>query len=547
MGEKETHALSEEYVRRHLEFHPAVAMMAGVHEHDKRLEDFSEASIEAFCSDLEQMLVKARAIDALRLSPEEEVERRILVSKMAATVHEYRVTQTWRSDPSFYAEALSTQLNCILIYDYASAEERARAVAAKERQIPLFLERARQNLSRPAPILVRYGAQGMEGAVKLVRDDLPHAFRQSVSPALRTELERSTAIATAALESFLSWMKNELLVGGEMAYALGADRYAAALAHNEMVETPPSELETWALSAIAEARDGMIESARRIDPNRGVSEVVARMTSDHPPAGSVVETLRKMADDIYDWVARSGLVTIPSPDRVHIDDTPEFMRWSFGSMWTPGPFEKKPMRATFYATDAAPSWPREKQEEHLAAFCFRGLENLTIHEAYPGHFIQALHQNQVDSVLRKTFWWGAFGEGWAHYCEMLAVDEGFGAGAPDVRLVQLQEALNRLCRFVNGIRLHTRPDWSTENGTKFFAENAWMTTAVARAESERGTFDPFYLRYTLGKKMILKLREECRSKLGPKFSLKAFHDALLGVGSAPMPAMAELTKLKLGV
>ena len=213
------------------------------------------------------------------------------------------------------------------------------------------------------------------------------------------------------------------------------------------------------------------------------------------------------------------------------------MRWSFGSMWTPGPFEKAKIVATYYATDADPSWPPERQEEHLTAFSYRGLENLAIHEAYPGHFVQAMRQNAIASPVRRSSWWGVFGEGWAHYCELMAVEEGFGGGAPEVRIAQLQEALNRLCRFVNCIRLHTRDDWDFAAGTRFFVEQAWLAEAVARAECERAAFDPFYLRYTLGKRDLLALRAECRARLGAGFDLRRFHDAVLDCGSAPMPLL----------
>src|SRR2546428_11349650 len=476
-------ALCKEFVDGYLEFHPGASLQVGLHQHDSRLEDFSSEAIDGFCRDLEEILLRVESLGERGLSDEEKVERRILLSKIRAARHDYLSLQPWRRDPNWYAETLSGQLNCILIFDYAPREERLRAIIAKERQIPLYLERARLNLKAPAPISIRYGIQGMEGALSLVQDDLPRAFGEVGDAAARQELGEATEAAAAALRSFIEWMKGGLSAGEEKAYALGEQTYAEALLHAEMIDTPLTQLESWALAEIEKARAGMKEDAGKIDARADVAEVVSRVTADHPPAGAVVKTLRKMADDIYRWMQESDLVSIPSPARVLIDDTPDFMRWSFGSMWTPGPFEKPGVRATFYATDVDASWPSEKQEEHLAAFCYRGLENLTIHEAYPGHFIQGLHQNRVESLIRKTFWWGTFGEGWAHYCELLAAEQGFGGGAPEVRLIQLQEALNRLCRFVNGIRLHTRKSWTTEDGTAFFKEQAWMTTAVARAES----------------------------------------------------------------
>jgi len=547
MADASLAALSGQFVDRFLDFHPGAALALGRHEHDLRLEDLSESAIVGFCRDLDSLLARVDRLAEAGLTSDETVDRGILASKIRSVLHDYRVILSWRRDPSWYSEVLSGQLNSILIYDYAPREERLRAVVAKQRQVPMFADRVRANLRGPAPIMIRYGIQGMEGALTLIQADLPRFFAGVGDAALKSDFSESTTLAASAIQSLVDWMKSELVAGDLTAYALGREAYQGWLSHSEMIETPIAELEEWALGEIEAARAAMRDCAATLRPGDDAAAVIERVTGDHPATGAVVSTLRKMAEDIYRWMEQADVVSIPAPDRVHIDDTPDFMRWSFGSMWGPGPFEKPGVRSTFYATDADPEWPVEKQNEHLAAFCHRGLENLTIHEAYPGHFIQGLHQNRVDSLLRKCFWWGVFGEGWAHYCELMALEQGFGGGAADARMIQLQEALNRLCRFVNGIRLHTRPDWSTEDGTAFFREKAWMTEAVARAESERGTFDPFYLRYTLGKKLILDLREECRRKLGSRFSLKGFHDALLGCGSAPMPALARLTRLRLGV
>ncbi len=389
--------------------------------------------------------------------------------------------------------------------------------------------------------------RGAQGALSLVRKDLPAAFGSAGSAALQEEFRKVTASATEALQGFVTWLRKEYPVGPEGAYALGRDVYSGWLAARERITTPLEELEGWALDAIETTREELRRHAARIDPSAEPSAVVERITADHPPTGQVVAEATRVAEEVYQWLVRKDLVTVPRPDRVLIANTPDFMSWSFGSMWTPGPYEKPDVQATFYATDADPAWPPERQDEHLTAFCYRGLENLAVHEAYPGHFIQGLHQNLADSPMRKTFWWGVFGEGWAHYCEQMAVEEGLGAGSPEVHVVQLQEALNRLCRFVNGIRLHTQPDWDFEQGTQFFQERAWLAEAVARAEAERGAFDPFYLRYTLGKKEILELREECREALGARFTIKGFHDALLGCGSGPMPAMRALTRIRLGI
>jgi hypothetical protein len=543
--DKRLEALESEFVAQYLEFHPGHAMSSGLHAHDHKLEDLSPSAIDAYCGELDALKAKAEGLGAL--PPADAVERDVLLSMVEGTLFDYRRIRSWQNDPYSYSEVLSSQLNTILIFDYAPLEVRLRAVIAKERQVPRLLETAKNNLKPTAPILVEYGVRGAAGALSLVEKDLPAAFAAVQDPALKREFEEATSGAKRSLEAFIGWLRTGYPAGQPGDYALGLAKYSGWLAARERITTPIQDLEKWALDSIEKTREEIRVEAARIDPKAEPADVIARITADHPPTGQVVAVSTRIAEEVYGWLERKRLVTLPSSDRVLIADTPEFMRWSFGSMWTPGPYETAKVRATFYATDADPSWPIEQQNEHLTAFCYRGLENLSIHEAYPGHFIQGLHQNRADSPVRKTFWWGVFGEGWAHYCEQLALEEGFGDGAPEVHIVQLQEALNRLCRFVNGIRLHTRPNWDFDQGTRFFQSRAWLAEAVARAECERGAFDPFYLRYTLGKKEILELRAECKAALGSRFDLRAFHDALLGCGSGPMPAMRALTRLKLGI
>ncbi len=537
--------LENEFLRRHFEFHPGAALYAGVHDHDHRLEDFSPEAILGFCSAIEALGTRVRGLD--RLGPDDALERDVLIARIEWVLADYRLLKSHERDPFVHAETLSGQLNTIAIFDYASLEERLEAVIAKEREAPRLLETARRVLGPTPPILREYGVRGLAGARSLIERDLPLAFAAVASPSLQAEAASARGAALAAIDRFLAWLKEEHPAGAEDGYRLGREVFTGYLAASEQISESPEALDRWALGEIEAARAEIAAEAARIDRGASPAEVVARVGADHPPTGRVVVEAAGIAEAVYAWMRNKDVCTFPSDARVRIADTPEFMRWSFGSMWTPGPFERPGVQATYYATDADPSWPPQRQEEHLTAFSRRGLENLAIHEAYPGHFIQALHQNAVPSPVRRSSWWGVFGEGWAHYCEQMVLEEGFGGGAPEARIVQLQEALSRLCRFVHCIRLHCREDWGFADGTRFFMEQAWQTEAVARAECERAAFDPFYLRYTLGKKAILELRAECRSTLGPRFDLKRFHDAMLDSGNAPMPLMRRLTLRALGI
>jgi uncharacterized protein (DUF885 family) len=239
-------------------------------------------------------------------------------------------------------------------------------------------------------------------------------------------------------------------------------------------------------------------------------------------------------DELVTFLERNSLVTVPPGDPITVGPTPDFYRWSFASMWASGPFETKPSRAYYYLTDVDPSWPADRKEEHLRDFNYPTLWSISIHEVYPGHFLHWQHLRRVESKTRKSiaFAPASFVEGWAHYCEQMMIEAGFARRDYGVALGQLAEALVRLARFIVCIRLHAE-DMSVEQGVRFFREEAFMEETTARREAERGTFDPTYLVYAVGKLMLLKLRQDAKQQQGKAFSLRAFHDALLNNGTAP--------------
>ena len=234
-------------------------------------------------------------------------------------------------------------------------------------------------------------------------------------------------------------------------------------------------------------------------------------------------------------------MSIPAGEPVLVAPTPDFYRWSSASMWTPGPFETKPTRAYYYVTDVDRSWPADRQEEHLRDFNYPTLWAISMHEVCPGHFLQYQHLRQVDSKVRKSLFFApaSFMEGWAHYCEQMMMEAGFAREDQTLKLGQLQEALIRLVRFIVGIRLHAE-DLSVEQGVRLFKEEAFLEEANARREAERGTFDPTYLVYSVGKLMLLKLRKDVKAQQGAKFTLQSFHDALLAQGAAPFWAHRQM-------
>ena len=263
--------------------------------------------------------------------------------------------------------------------------------------------------------------------------------------------------------------------------------------------------------------------------------------AQHPAAGALVHVAQAQLEELVQFLQRHAIVSLPAAEPVVVAPSPEFYRWASASMWTAGPFEARPSRAYYYLTDADRHWPEARQEEHMRDLNLPTLWNISIHEVYPGHFLHYQHLRRVESKVRKSILFapGTFVEGWAHYCEQMMIEAGFRRGDARLHLAQLAEALVRLARVVVGIRLHCE-DLSVEQGMRFFRDEAYLEEATARREAERGTFDPTYLVYSIGKMMMLKLRRDYKEQQTGKFSLRAFHDAVLGQGSAPFWAHRQL-------
>ena len=254
----------------------------------------------------------------------------------------------------------------------------------------------------------------------------------------------------------------------------------------------------------------------------------------HPTAGELLRVVETQVEDLVTFIRRKRIITIPDHAPLVVASTPEFYRWTFASMWSAGPFEAKGLPAYYYITNVDPACSPERQEQHLRDFNYPTLWSISMHEVFPGHFLHFEHLRKLEAPLRKStlFMPVSLAEGWAHYCEQMMLDEGFERGNDEVRLGQLSEALVRLARTIVGIRLHTE-DLSVEQGVRFFRDEAYLEESSARREAERGTFDPSYVLYALGKQMLLKLRADFEAVQGDGYSLQVFHDRLLGQGGLP--------------
>jgi len=457
----------------------------------------------------------------------------MIADHLKARTFELEVVRTWERNPQYYADLIASSLAGQALFSHAPASERARRVLSKLRQTPRLIQAARDNIKDPPGIFVKVGIETMRGALAFIDQELPRAFADVDDLHLLGDLADAQTEASHVVKEYIQYLETELAPKARASFRLGRDKFEQKIRLEEGLTIPVDRLLAIAERELHTTHEAFRSLAGRMNGGDPL-EAWARKKADHPGPGELVQVGRGQLDELATFLRRQALITLPDGEAITVAPTPEFYRWSFASMWTPGPFESKPSRAYYYLTDIDPSWPPERQEEHLRDYNIPTLWSISIHEVYPGHFLHYQHLRKVESKARKSILFApaSFVEGWAHYCEQMMIEAGFGRQDYGIQLGQLAESLIRLARFIVCIRLHTE-DMSVEQGVRFFREEAFMEEGSARREAERGTFDPTYLVYSVGKLMLLKLRQDCKQAQGKAFSLRTFHDTLLGQGTAP--------------
>jgi uncharacterized protein (DUF885 family) len=519
---------------------PSQASLDGVHLHDDLLEDFSRPALEAHAHALGGFGRRLQQIDPALLPSSEKIEHAIVASNIDARMHELETVRTWERNPQVYADALGTSLASQALFSYAPEAERARRIVSKLRQAPRLVQAARDNIRDCPGIFVKIGLETWRGTLKFIENDLPRAFKTLDDLHILGDLADTASEAAHAMTGYIDYLENDLAHRAKSSFRLGRDNFERKLKLEEGITLNADRLLTIALRELNEVQEEFRVVAGRLNGGDPIAAWRAAK-EDHPDPGTLVAAAQEQVRELEEFLQRQSIVTLPEGEPVVVAPSPEFYRWAFASMWTPGPFESKPSRAYYYLTDVDRAWPAERQKEHMRDFNLPTLWNISIHEVYPGHFLHFQRLRQVESKVRKSTLLApaSFVEGWAHYCEHMMIEAGFRRGDTRLKLGQLAEALVRLARFVVAIRLHCE-DLSVEQGMRFFRDEAFLEEATARREAERGTFDPTYLVYSVGKLMLLKLRRDYKESQEGKFSLRAFHDTILTQGNAPFWAHRRL-------
>ena len=520
---------------------PTAATDLGLHQYDGQLEDYSRAAIDREVADIGRQIATLSAVDPGTLSTDDRLDREWLLGWLEGRRLYLTEVRTWARDPDYYASGIANSAFSLIKRDYAPAEQRMRSMIERARAMPAALAAARANLADPPRVYVEIAIEQIDGTRELFRTAVVDAFAEVKDAGLQAELKAANDAVIAALDDYKAWLQKDVLPNAKGQYAWGTDLYSRMLRATELVDTPLPQLLEIAEQDLKRNQAAFVETARRIDPDRTPLEVLADVQRDHPPPDQLLSTTQDSLDALGRFMTDRRIVTIPpgSPP-AQVRETPPFMRaTTTASMDTPGPFEQKKMRGYYNMTPPDPSWTKEQIEEFMTVWYYAAISNTSVHEVWPGHYLQFLYTPQYPTMPRKAIYSNANVEGWAHYTEEMVIDEGWKSDDPRYRLAQLQDALLRDARFIVGIRMHTQ-GMTTAEAEDFFVEQGYQPRPVAEIETKRGTSDALYGYYTLGKLAILKLRDDYRRARGDAYSLGEFHDRFLEVGPLPLPLVREL-------
>jgi len=520
-------------------YSPTGAVGNGFHAYDAQIEDRSRGHIEARITELHGFLDRLGRLDRGALGEGNAIDAQAIESQIKSELLSLETLRLWAKNPMNYAGLPGGAIDALMKRDFAPKQDRLRSMVARLGGVPAIYAAARANLADPPREFTEVALGMAKGTSGFLAGPVATWARDAAAgdAALLAAFEAANAKAIAASRGFVDWLEKDLLPRSKGAYALGEARFLEKLKLDEMVELPLAELLAKGEANLKKDHDAFVATAKLIDAKKSAAQVMTLLGDDHPTPEDLPSVARSV-EAARQFVVAKDLVTIPSEVRPRVEETPPYARGTgFASMDTPGPYETRATEAFYYVEPVEPEWDAKHKDEHLRLFNPPVVALINVHEAFPGHYVQFLYSPRYPTKTRKLLGAGSNAEGWAHYSEQMMVDQGFGGGDPRIRLAQLEEALLRDCRYVVGIKLHTK-GVTVADGAKIFTEQCFQEPAVAYVEARRGTFNPTYLYYTLGKLEIQELAADYMREKGA--TLKQFHDAFIAQGSLPIPLVRRI-------
>ena len=531
---------------------PSWGTNVGLHQYDKKLENLSKASLEEEYKGYKEFLEKFENLPGKETLP---MGKRDDLSLVIATIKdnmlEHEQIKNFERDPDRYPSLIADSVFSLTKRNFAPLKERLESVVAREELAPSILKQARENLvpgSVPR-IYVKVALEQLPGTVEMIKTTIPTAFKDVKDEALVSRYKAANDKLLKELADYETFIKTSILPASCEPFAIGRNSFVKKIAYEEMETEDLDVLLKRGYDELHRLQGRFKAVSHEINPALSTFECFEEVAKSHPAPDQLVPSTAAVLDGLRSFCLDKNLVTIPSKEQVTVAETPSFLRaLTFASMDTPGPFETKAKEAFYYVTPAEKDWDAKHVEEHMRFYSYADLINTSVHEAYPGHYVQFLWQKTAPTKVRKLLGCSSNAEGWAHYCEEMAIQEGLGSvalpgakvdkAALKLEFVQLHDALLRACRYIVGIEMHCK-GMSYDQGIAFFMKEGYMEKANAERETKRGTKDATYMVYTLGKLKILALREDYKKKMGDKYSLKDFHDRFLRCGFPPLKIVRE--------
>ncbi|MBS0577808.1 MAG: DUF885 domain-containing protein [Proteobacteria bacterium] len=536
----------DSYLDRFGSFHPSIAAGNGLHGHDGHLEDFSAAAIAVEVRWLRNARRGLEAFDPASLSPDERADREVLAGIIDGWLLDLDTVRTWQRNPMVYVAAISDGMHNLATMDSAPAEVRMRHALSKLQPVASLLHAARVNIKNPPQVFVERAIAMLDGVSDLLMHDLALAFPANGHDALREQLLSRAASVNHAILAYRKDLQTHVEPSAHGSFVIGTANLEARYRAEELIDLPASQLLAIGERELAREQREFEQTALRIDPAKPAAQVWEAVQGYHPDPGQLVPAAGAVVSELFAFIDAHQLMKVPPAEQhVVVAPAPAY-DLGLASMHSSPPLEPHPVKSYYYITDVDSHWPAERQQAWLRTLNYATLADISAHEVAPGHYVHSLYMRHTPGKIRRI-WVGlnpfpqpsSGQDGWAHYAEQMVSDEGFHGEDPRYRLAMLAESLNRICRLITGIRLHSG-EWTIEQATQLFEREAHLPAAAARREAVRGTYDPTYGGYTLGKMAALKLRADYQAAKGAAYSLQDFHERVMTDGIAPWKVHREL-------
>jgi uncharacterized protein (DUF885 family) len=525
-------------------FNPTSGTNVGFHQYDSQLEDYSRSGINRQIALLKKFEQQVDRIDPAKLSLQESTDRQLVLDDIRSRLLTLEEIRPWEKNPDYYSSGITVSVFTIMERKFAPADQRLKSLTAREKLIPAVFDAARQNLKNSPLVYVDVALEQLPGIIRFFQNDVPAAFQDAKDPGVLADFRAANQKVIDALGQYQNFVEKELKPKAHGDFRIGAENFRKKLLYDEDVDIPLDRLIEIGMANLRQNQQSFREVGRQIDPSKTPQQILEEIGSDHPAPAALLQTFRDMLGGLRAYVEDHHIVGVPSQVMPIVEETPPFMRaLTFASMDTPGPYEMVAKEAYFNVTLPESSWTPKQVEEHMHGFNRGTLVSTAVHEVFPGHYVQFLWLFSAPTKVRKLLGCSSNAEGWAHYSEQMMLDEGFGrtpgtdlshdTAFLKLRLGQLQDALLRNARYIVGLQMHSGK-MTFDQGVQFFEKEGYQSHENSLRETKRGTSDPTYLYYTLGKLEILKLREDYKKKAGPNFSLEDFHNKFLQQGFPPV-------------